>query len=93
MSQARRQAINTVIQGSAADIIKLAMLKTDSDPRLRELEARLILQVHDELVLETPAAGAEQAAERLRQIMSGIVTLDVPLLVDVGRGENWAKAH
>lgn len=92
-AQARRQAINTVIQGSAADIIKLAMLAVDRDAELRTAGARLLLQVHDELVLEAPPQGADAAAARVRELMSGVVALDVPLMVDVGVGEDWDKAH
>ena len=92
-SQARRQAVNTVIQGSAADIIKLAMLKVHSDPVLRGLLARLILQVHDELVLEVPQDAAREAGERLRELMQSVVALDVPLKVDLGVGRTWAEAH
>lgn len=96
-SQARRQAINTLIQGSAADIIKLAMLAAHDDPVLHGLKARLILQVHDELMLEVPEANAQAAGERLALLMSevrpGGVTLDVPLLVDWGAGKDWGSAH
>ncbi|MBU1003928.1 MAG: DNA polymerase I [Proteobacteria bacterium] len=92
-SQARRQAINTLIQGSAADIIKLAMLAADHDLPLKDLGARLILQVHDELLLECPAASAEQAAARLEEIMAGVYELAVPLAVDKGIGRTWAEAH
>lgn len=96
-SQARRQAINTLIQGSAADIIKLAMLAAHDDPVLHGLKARLILQVHDELMLEVPEVNAQAAGERLALLMSevrpGGVTLDVPLLVDWGAGKDWGSAH
>lgn len=96
-SQARRQAINTVIQGSAADIIKLAMLRAAQDAELKSLDARLVLQVHDELLLEVPAANAEAAAKRLVDIMSGVqpggTALDVPLKVDYGIGNGWHEAH
>ena len=96
-SQARRQAINTRIQGSAADIIKLAMLAVHQDATLQKLEARLILQVHDELMLEAPEANAQQAGPRLAEIMSGIQpggeALSVPLLVDWGVGKDWSQAH
>lgn len=96
-SQARRQAINTLIQGSAADIIKLAMLEAYSDPVLRSLNASLILQVHDELLLEVPEANAQAAAERLAHLMASVkaggVALDVPLLVDWGLGKDWGVAH
>ncbi len=92
-AQARRQAVNTVIQGSAADVIKLAMLRTHADTTLAALDARLILQVHDELLLEVPEAGAPEAAEVLRGIMQSVVSLRVPLKVDIGIGRTWADAH
>ncbi len=96
-SLARRQAINTVIQGSAADIIKLAMLEVYADAELKDLHAKLILQVHDELLLEVPASNAKIAGERVAQIMSQVTPhghdLSVPLLVDWGVGENWGLAH
>ncbi len=96
-SQARRQAINTRIQGSAADIIKLAMLAVENDPVLRELEARLLLQIHDELLLEAPEANARAAGERVALLMGGVnpgaEPLSVPLLVDWGVGRSWADAH
>jgi DNA polymerase-1 len=96
-SQARRQAINTRIQGSAADIIKLAMLAVDEDPILKELEAHLLLQIHDELLLEVPQAHARQACERLSSLMSGVrpggETLAVELLVESGTGRSWGQAH
>lgn len=92
-SLARRQAINTRVQGSAADIIKLAMLAADRDPELDALDARLLLQVHDELLLECPQANAEAAGQRLAAIMGGVMTLDVPLAVDWGQGPSWAEAH
>lgn len=92
-SQAERQAVNTKVQGSAADIIKLAMLEADKDEELRAFEAIMLLQVHDELVFEAPSSGAEQVADRLTKIMTGVVTLKAPLIVDVGVGQNWAEAH
>jgi len=92
-SQAKRQAINTLIQGSAADIIKLAMLKVDADRRLRSLNAGLILQIHDELLMEVPAGNADETARIMEQIMTSVVELDVPLAVDLGLGYTWADAH
>jgi len=92
-AQARRQAVNTVIQGSAADVIKLAMLRVYNSPELARLNAKLILQVHDELLLETPEANAPAAAAELSRLMQGVVSLAVPLKVDVGQGRNWAEAH
>lgn len=94
---ARRQAINTVIQGSAADIIKLAMLAVARDERLRELDARLLLQVHDELLLEVPADAAEEAGALVARLMHDVCPagkeLSVPLLVDWGTGHDWGAAH
>ncbi len=92
-AQARRQAINTVVQGSAADIIKMAMLAADADRELASLGARLILQVHDELIMEAPAATANRVGERLAGLMSNVVRLATPLTVDTGVGETWALAH
>jgi DNA polymerase-1 len=92
-SQARRQAVNTVIQGSAADIIKLAMLRVHASPLLAGQGARLILQVHDELLLEAPEAGAPAAAAELGRIMQSVTELLVPLKVDLGTGRTWAEAH
>jgi DNA polymerase I len=93
VQQARRMAINAVIQGSAADIIKMAMIRVDGDPVLKELGASLILQVHDELLLEVPQEHARQAGPRLAEIMSGVYGLSVPLSVDWGHGRTWAQAH
>lgn len=94
---AERQAVNTLIQGSAADIIKLAMLSVHGDQELRRLSARLILQVHDELVLEAPAGNAEAVARRVAELMTSCaasdMALSVPLAVDWGYGANWGVAH
>ncbi|MDR1855572.1 MAG: DNA polymerase I [Desulfovibrio sp.] len=94
---ARRQAINTVIQGSAADIIKLAMLAVADDARLRDLKARMVLQIHDELLLECPIGTGDDVGGRTAQLMEkvapGGVTLSVPLVVDWGVGANWGDAH
>lgn len=95
-SQARRQAINTVIQGSAADIIKAAMIKADLDTSLRSLEARVILQVHDELLLEVPEKKAKKAGQHLAHIMANVVDekgFSVKLKVDWGHGLTWEEAH
>ncbi|MBQ4132778.1 MAG: DNA polymerase I, partial [Desulfovibrionaceae bacterium] len=97
ISQARRQAVNTVIQGSAADIIKIAMLTVNNDELLNSMGAQLILQVHDELVVEAPIANASRAGERLAELMSRVAVngapLSVPLLVEWGMAENWDAAH
>ena len=91
--QARRMAINTVVQGSAADIIKKAMLAVHGDEQLLGLGARLILQVHDELILELPEEKGQEAGARLAELMAGVYDLDVPLSVDWGAGKNWSEAH
>jgi DNA polymerase-1 len=95
-AQARRQAVNTRVQGSAADIIKKAMILAHADPELQRLGARLILQIHDELLVEAPADTARTAGERLATIMSCVgisLKLSVPLSVDMGVGRTWAEAH
>lgn len=88
---AERAAINTPVQGSAADLIKLAMVRLDA--ALRDTPARLLLQVHDELLVEAAAQAAEAIAGRMREIMESAFALDVPLRVDVGIGRNWAEIH
>jgi DNA polymerase-1 len=90
---AERMAVNTVVQGTAADLIKRAMLAVA--PALRDIDsrARMILQVHDELVLEVPASEVEAVAARTREVMEGVFALGVPLLVEVGVGRNWREAH
>lgn len=96
-AMAERQSINTLIQGSAADIIKLAMLAVYRDKSLKEWNARLLLQIHDELILEVPEENAERAGKRVAEIMMNIAPLgkrlSVPLLVDYGVGKNWGQAH
>ncbi len=86
---AERTAINTPIQGSAADIIKLAMLRVHERFEKGDLGAKLLLQVHDELVVECPEEKTQQVASTLRQIMEEVVKLRVPLKVSVGIGKNW----
>ncbi len=93
VSQARRQAVNTVIQGSAADIIKMAMIRAHGDDALDALDARLILQVHDELLVEAPDDVAQAAGERLEEIMRTVAELAVPLVVEWGVGKDWNQAH
>ena len=90
---AERTAINTPVQGSAADLIKLAMVEVHRELRERHLGAKLVLQVHDELVLDAPADEVETVSEILRRCMTGVMTLAVPLKVDVGVGHNWLEAH
>ena len=86
-------AINTVVQGSAADIIKKAMLKVDKSPVIDQAGGVLILQVHDELLLEAPAETARQVGEAVEGVMSSVYALNVPLAVDWGTGPSWNEAH
>jgi DNA polymerase-1 len=90
---AERAAINAPMQGTAADLIKLAMLATHDWLQRESLRTRLIMQVHDELVFEVPAAELEQIRTRVPELMSHVASLKVPLLVGVGVGQNWDQAH
>lgn len=90
---AERTAINAPMQGTAADIIKRAMLKVDAWLRETDLDARMIMQVHDELIIEARADIADEVAEKLSAAMSEAAELDVPLLVEAGIGDNWDQAH
>jgi DNA polymerase-1 len=90
---AERVAVNTPIQGSAADIVKTAMLNLDKALRTQDCPARLLLQVHDELILECPRAQAKAAAALVRQEMEQAVTLKIPLRVSVEIGKRWGDFH
>jgi DNA polymerase-1 len=90
---AERAAINAPMQGTAADLIKLAMIVVQQWIEREALASRLIMQVHDELVLEVPDSELERVRAELPPLMTGVAQLDVPLLVDVGFGPNWEKAH
>ena len=90
---AERTAINAPMQGTAADIIKRAMVAVDGWLGTSGLDARVILQVHDELVLEVREDLVAQVSEQIRPHMSGAAQLEVPLLVEVGVGSNWDEAH
>ena len=91
-SFAERTAINTPIQGTAADIMKLAMLRVDAALRKSGLSFRVLLQVHDELVLEVKEAEREAAAALVQTEMQNAFKLDVPLLAEVNYGKDWASA-
>ena len=82
-------AVNTVIQGSAADLIKLAMLRVYARLKREALRSRLLLQIHDELLLETPPEEVETVQELLREEMTNAWSLNVPLKVDVDVGKEW----
>ena len=94
---AERQAINAPLQGSAADIVKRAMIRMQPALDAAELGARMLLQVHDELVFEVPESESEETAAVVKQVMENAtypaLELGIPLTVDVGTGENWDQAH
>ncbi|ANQ86760.1 DNA polymerase I [Azoarcus olearius] len=90
---AERAAINAPMQGTAADLIKKAMIAVSGWLRASGLKSRLVLQVHDELVLEVPVAEVETLRAALPGLMGGVAALSVPLLVEVGVGNNWDEAH
>ena len=91
-SFAERTAMNTPIQGSAADIIKLAMNAVQDELEKRHLKSQLLVQVHDELVLEVPAGEKDEVEQLLKDTMEHIVDLSVPLVVDIHSGTNWEEA-
>ena len=92
-SGAERAAINAPMQGTAADLIKLAMIAVQGWLEREKLASKLIMQVHDELVLEVPDAELAHVKAEVPLLMSGVAELKVPLVVDVGSGQNWEKAH
>ena len=89
---AERNAVNAPLQGSAADIIKKAMIEIQTGLK-KEYQTRMLLQVHDELVFEAPESEAEKVMEFIRDKMENVVSLQVPLTVDIGVGKNWYEAH
>ncbi|MBP6643706.1 MAG: DNA polymerase I, partial [Flavobacteriales bacterium] len=92
-AQAERIAINAPMQGSAADIIKVAMVDIHSRMRSQGLKSRLLLQVHDELVLDAHNDEAEALKAMVKERMESAYALDVPLVVDISLGKNWLEAH
>ena len=90
---AERAAINAPMQGTAADIIKRAMLSVDDWLQGREADARMLLQVHDELVFEVRFDAVGEIVDGIRERMTAAASLDVPLVVDIGIGDNWDEAH
>ncbi len=90
---AERQAINAPMQGTAADLIKLAMIAVQQALDAEQRATRMVMQVHDELVLEVPAAEEAWAREAIPRLMAGVAQLRVPLLAEVGVGPNWDQAH
>ncbi len=93
LSGAERVAVNTPIQGSAADIVKTAMIRVDEALRREGLQTRMLLQVHDELILESPKAEVSRVRELLKTEMEGVIELAVPLRVSVESGPSWGDFH
>jgi len=92
-AEAERQAMNTPVQGSAADLVKRAMIDLHDELGERKMRSRLILQIHDELLLEVPEAEAEAARALVKRVMEGALALDVPLVADAKLGRSWAEVH
>ena len=90
---AERNAINAPLQGSAADIIKLAMIRICEAFRDNNLQAKMILQVHDELVFDVPITELGTVKQIVHKEMEGAYELSVPLTVEIGEGKNWLEAH
>ena len=84
-------AINTPLQGTAADLIKMAMIQVDAYLKKHPDEGKMILQIHDELLFETPDEEANRLAHKVKNIMEGIFTLSVPLIVNISIGKNWGE--
>ena len=93
VAQGERIATNTPVQGSAADLLKLAMIRIDAELMKHFPEARLLLTVHDELVLEVPEDQVQAVSELTRSSMEKVYPVAVPLLVDLGVGAHWGEAH
>ena len=91
-ARAEREAINMPMQGSASDIVKRAMLRADAALEKAKIDARMILQVHDELVFEVPESQVDKATSVIKQAMESAADLAVPLIVEVGAGKNWMDA-
>ncbi len=92
-AHAERNAVNAPIQGSAADVVKMAMIKIQKEFEKEKLQTRMLLQVHDELVFESPVEEVELAINIIKMEMENAIETQVPLLVEVGVGENWLEAH
>ena len=88
-----RAAINAPVQGTAADIMKIAMIKMHQSLETEKSQAQIILQVHDELILDTPENEIDKVVNLTTEAMMGAAQLDVPLEIDIGIGDNWDQAH
>jgi DNA polymerase-1 len=89
---AERTAVNTPLQGTAADLIKMAMIHIDRELTERKLRSRMLLQVHDELVFEAPPEEVEELRAMVKPAMERVCPLGVPMIVDIGVGANWRDA-
>ncbi|HVF46663.1 MAG TPA: DNA polymerase, partial [Pyrinomonadaceae bacterium] len=83
---------NMPIQGTASDIVKIAMIRVANAIKTEKLETKMLMQVHDELLFEAPAGEVKRASEIIKREMESATTLDVPLLVEIGSGDNWMDA-
>jgi DNA polymerase-1 len=90
---AERNAVNAPVQGSAADVVKLAMIKIDRELEEQQLKTKMLLQVHDELIFESPVDEIETASKLIKTEMESALKTQVPLLVEIGVGDNWLEAH
>ena len=90
---AERNAINAPIQGTAADLIKIAMIQVDKEMSRRKLKSKMLLQIHDELVFEVPKEEIEEMKELVVGIMNNAIQMDVPLATEVNYGSSWFDAH
>lgn len=90
---AERNAINAPIQGSAADIIKMAMIKIQQEFEKRKLQSKMVLQVHDELNFDVLKSELEEVTALVKKAMENAIQLDLPLTVEHGVGQNWLEAH
>jgi DNA polymerase-1 len=88
-----RMAINTPIQGTSADMIKIAMLRISDEIKKNRMKSRMIMQVHDELIFEAEKSEADELEAMVREKMVNAIKLKVPVVVDIGRGNNWDEAH
>jgi DNA polymerase-1 len=93
LANAKNIAVNSPVQGSAADLIKIAMIKLQNELNRSELNVKMVLQVHDELVFECQRSDLEPAMNLIQDVMEHAMDLSVPLKVDVGSGNNWLEAH
>ncbi|MCT4664376.1 MAG: DNA polymerase I [Flavobacteriales bacterium] len=92
-AHAERNAVNAPVQGSAADLIKIAMIEIQKVIEKEQYDALMILQVHDELVFDVSEEIAEDFAKKIQEVMEGVLKLSIPLIVDVNEGQNWLEAH